>query len=754
MQAYTPLKDWYLAGYYPFTPILAASPETGVGSGCVTPRIPASVPGSVYADLLRAGLLEDPYFGRNSMLAEWVKDRFWVYETVFTPEKKQEGERVFLHLDGIDYHAHISLDGVKLAEHENMFVPLVLDITERITYGKETRLQVILEAAPDEMGQIGYTERTHTQKARYTYKWDFGTRLVGMGLWGEVYLEQIVAARVLDTAITFDGETLHVLAHTDAPAMLNFYLQKDGKTLAQVAAKDGDAVRIPIEAPQLWYPNGAGAQPLYTVITAVVGEGGEVLSRHSERIGLRTLAYRRCDGAREDALPYIPIVNGKEICIKGVNMVPMDLMTGTETGEKRRKLLSMVREMGCNLVRVWGGGIIECEDFYRICDEYGIMVWQEMPQSSSGISNQPSKDPHFLALLKETASYTAKARRNHPCLIFLSGGNELTDANGVPSTFADENLAMLKGIFDVLCPDILMLPTSASGPTEYGLPDPADNHDVHGPWKYAGVEGHYRLFNTSSIQLHSEFGVDGMTNEAILPSFLAKEDRKKIETVEGNLTWRHHGEWWDTYTYRDLPLFGEMQGELSTFITVSQYMQAEGLRYAVESNRRRQWQCAGSIIWQFNEPWPGVTGTNLVDYEGNPKTAYYFVQDAYAPFHVSLRYDKLVWGEGETFKGEAFLHDDTANPPCMSAGSCDALRITLLDEHGIPAASFASPHFSFLTSNLGRSFSLRIEAQKGEKKTANTYLFFLCSPAHPTASPSAVRSFLRGYFARKQAKQV
>ena len=161
------LTDWQLAGYYPFTPLLAQSAEIGMASGCVTPIIPATVPGSVYRDLFRAGLIPDPYFEQNSLLCEWVKDRFWVYQAEFTPSVRQsESERTVLRFEGIDYHAHIFVNGQSIGEHENMHVPFEADITALVRSGESNTVRVVLEAAPDEMGQIGYTDRTHTQKAR------------------------------------------------------------------------------------------------------------------------------------------------------------------------------------------------------------------------------------------------------------------------------------------------------------------------------------------------------------------------------------------------------------------------------------------------------------------------------------------------------------------------------------------------------------------------------------------------------------
>ena len=421
------MRTWNMAGYYPFTPLLARSAEIGQGSGCVTPVIEAKVPGSVYADLHRAGIIEDPYFERNSLNCEWVKDRFWVYGTEVTVRC---GMRTLLCFEGLDYHAHIFVGETKIGEHENMFVPFVADISHLVKGEGEVtlKIQVILEHAPDEMGQIGYTERTHTQKARYTYKWDFGTRLVGMGIWREAYVAQYPGARIGATRADWDAQRriLTYEAELDRPCQLTMLFSDEaGKVIftdETILAQGGKyRTTISIEQPALWYPNGAGSQPLYTAqLIAKTVEGDLYSDEKSERIGLRTVSYRQCEGAREDSLPYIPVINGKPIFIKGVNCVPMDLMTGCESDEKRRHLLTMIRDMGCNLIRVWGGGVIECEDFYRICDEYGLMIWQEMPQSSSGISNQPSHDRHFLALLAATCKQAAITKRNHPSLIFFS----------------------------------------------------------------------------------------------------------------------------------------------------------------------------------------------------------------------------------------------------------------------------------------------------------------------------------------------
>ena len=728
-----PLKNWTVAGSWPWTVMQGASVETGAKFSVVTPRIPARVPGSVYGDLERAGLIPDPYYEQNSLLCEWVANRFWSYCTSF-PKPETDGKRVRLVFRGIDYHAHVFLNDRKLAEHVGMYAPLAVDVTDSLRDGENT-LTVVLESAPDEMGQIGYTSRTWTQKARFGYKWDFGTRLVSLGLYDEVYLD-VCDDPLRDVRIRYEGGGR--LSVSAANPRFRAVLSFGGEEAARGETACG-TLTLTIPEPALWFPNGYGDQPLYDLTLS--SEDDE----KTFRVGLRTVAYRKPDCADPDVLPYVPVVNGIPVYIKGVNMTPLDHRTGEVTREWYDRLLTLARDAGVNLIRVWGGGVIESEDFYDLCDAYGILVWQEFIQSSSGIDNIPSKRPEFLKLLEQTARAVLPEKRNHVSLTYLSGGNELMDGHGIPSTFEDENLAMLKGIADELAPDVLMLPTSASGPTEWFDPEnPSRNQDIHGPWKYEGVRGHYALYNRSTILLHSEFGADGMSNIDSIRTVLSPENRK-VTTMAENLTWRHHGEWWDTYAYRERPLFGEID-DLEELCDLSQYLQAEGIRYAVEAHRRRAktakpailapgevfapavQENIGCIVWQLNEPWPNVSCTSMADYYGTPKLALLFWRDAQKPLRLTLRYDRLVWKPGEIFEGFAFLCDDHNTGADSVSVKVYGDGFSLLpgadsENLRIPAAlsgnrvSFAVPE--------GESFSVVCDAEKGGTMIRAVYLFLV-----------------------------
>ena len=668
------LTNWEMQGYWPFVPQYLQSAETGMPLMGVTDWISAEVPGSVYRDLLRAGEIKDPYYERNSLQCEWVANRWWVYRTHFylTPNPSKEYRLV---LTGVDYEASIYLNDIPIGNCKGLYKAFDRDITTFLHSDAENTLLVILKNAPEEMGQIGITEQTETLKTRFGYKWDFGTRLVNLGITGEAYIQEIDAFRMEDqqlvTSPQDDGRweltvISGVYSRLDGQAEWNAALLYKGQKVAskRVTAElcrgiNRIVIRLSVENPVLWWPNGYGTPALYT-LRLTIGKNGCADCSKEMYVGFRTREYRLPQGASSGTQPYWLYINQRPIYLKGVNMVPLDHLYGCIDEARYVRLLSQLQAAGVNLIRVWGGGLIESELFYSLCDKFGLMVLQDFPQSSSGINNVPSENPAFLELLQEAAQEAVKVKRNHVCLTFWCGGNELCDEQKRPINFQNSNVAMLKRIVEEQDPGTLMLPTTASGPLEYvDIQKPGLNHDVHGPWTSSGDEEYYTLYNCSDSMLHSEFGSEGMSNLATLKQIFSP-DHCKVTTVQKDLVWRHHGEWWDSYQ-RDSKVFGEFSEEdIKNFILCSQFMQAEGLRYALEANRRRMWRSVGSIIWVANEPWPNVTSNALIDYNGIPKLAYYAMQIAYRPQLAVLEYNKLVYNPGEIFKGRIHLINDKA----------------------------------------------------------------------------------------------
>lgn len=664
-------QTWQLKGFWPWVPLLGKSMETSADLLGVTDWIPASVPGGVHYDLYRAGLIEHPYRDLNSLHCEWVERRWWIYRTTLI-RPNAAGRNIELYFHGLDYEVEVYVDDRRLATHRGMFLPLALDLTALFAERERLELRLLFRGAPDEMGQIGRTSETFTQKSRFGYKWDFSTRLVNIGVWDDVQLrvhddwsfDEIAVHTDLDGTDGIVGLAVHSLRRAipaetaTAPRLIVTLHDPDGREVAREhlsAATDSAtpfAARLRVPSPRLWFPNGYGSQPLYRLQLQLVA-ADRVVDERTLEIGLRRIRYERNPGGPDDALPYTFVVNGRHLHIQGVNLTPLDHLYGNVTPAHYAWIVRCMRAAGVNLVRVWGGGVIEREEFYALCDRHGILIWQEFIQSSSGVDNVPSQRPEFLALLRETALTALRTRRHHPSLAVWSGGNELMSTPNVPSTFADSNLALLRELVRAHDPQRLFLPTSASGPVEYMTTQRGVMHDVHGHWKYQGPADHYALYGEADSLFHSEFGVDGCSDARSLRKFLSPAHQRPA-TVSESLVWRHHGEWWDTVP-RDRELFGAID-DLALASDCSQWIQAEGLRFILEANRRHQPRNSGSIVWQLNEPWPNTSCTSLVDYFGEQKLAYHWMRLAFAGLHASLDYRQLVHPPGTAFHGTLHLH--------------------------------------------------------------------------------------------------
>ncbi|GBG08388.1 hypothetical protein PAT3040_02969 [Paenibacillus agaridevorans] len=664
------LVEWKLKGFYPYVPLLGNSLETQQELMGMTDWLPAKVPGCVQNDLWKAGWIEDPYKDMNSLKCEWVENRWWMYRTHFSISVAPD-ESILLIFKGIDYKAHFYFNGHFLATHEGMFEPVELTIGSDLCQ-KDNELTVLFEHAPDEMGQIGYTSETHTQKSRFNYKWDFSTRLVPIGLWDDVYVKVIKSAYWGEVRLTtsFEEQTGNIRWYgaLKGPASASVHPSDEWVAIAEVVhngerlgkweafVQQSGSFEIDMAVPNisLWYPNGLGEQPLYQVKVTLY-QDGELIDEWMGRTGFHCLEWIPNEEAPADAFPYSVFINSSRMYIKGMNLTPLDMMYGAVTNDRYEDIVLKLKKANVNLVRVWGGGLIEKDIFYELCDEHGILIWQEFIQSSSGIDNIPSQKPGFMKMLERAAYSAITRKRNHISLACWSGGNELRDEHGIPSTVKDKNIALLQSMVQQLDPHRYFLPTSASGPNEFlSLDHPGKNYDVHGPWKYAGPVEQYRLYNGSDSLLHSEFGVDGLASYASILRFLSKAEQK-VQTMQENDVWRHHGEWWCTKDRED-EMFGGIN-DLQEFVVASQWTQAEGLRYALEANRRRKYRNSGSIVWQFNEPFPNVSCTSVIDYYHQPKMAYYWVRKAFANQHLSLKYDQLIIDSNTPFYPELYFHN-------------------------------------------------------------------------------------------------
>ena len=690
VQGWVP-QEWELVGV---RQIITANLDIGKMLHGETAAIPATVPGCVQADLLRNGIIDDPYLDLNSRNCEWAQHRNWLYRKAFTLPNDVQGKKLRLVFHGIDYSARVWLNGTLLGSHAGTFIPAEFDITGTAQFGRPNGLVVMVDPAPDVPGQVGYSNHVSALKPRFAYKWDFTTRLVQLGIWDDVdmvatgpaHIDNVfVQPEFLPTGVRVNVKTT-MLSAAAANARLAVALHLDGKEVAQaesvVALAQGETsscVALKIESPRLWWPNGLGGQPLYTAEVRLLGGDGAESDSRSETFGLREIAMVPNDNAPAGADPYVMAVNGRKVFLRGWNFVPVDHFYGLPNTEKYEWLVELARRANTNILRVWGGGIIEKTIFYDLCDHAGILVWQEMPQSSSGLSNEPPVGPEFLTVLKATARSALRRRRNHPCLAIWCGGNELADGLK-PLSITHPNLAAIAEVVREEAPHLVYRPTSPYGPAYDPVPEKFGtgvHHDVHGPWKYQGVQGQYDLFNGNDCLFHSESGAEACASEASICRCMPHSDRWPPDST--NRAWVHHAGWWVNADVIE-ENFGTLTS-LGSFVTATQFLQAEALRYVIESNRRRKFRCGGSMLWQMNEPWPNVSATTCVDWYGVPKPAYYFVARACRPRHISLKYPRLDWQPGSTFAAEMFVHNslDAIAGTVAACRICDVRGTVLFD---------------------------------------------------------------------------
>ncbi|HWG55583.1 MAG TPA: glycoside hydrolase family 2 TIM barrel-domain containing protein, partial [Gaiellaceae bacterium] len=474
--------------------------------------LPARVPGSVLDDLMRAGEVPDLYHERNSLLAEWVPERAWLYR------RRVSGGRV--RFEGVDHEAWVFVDGEEVGRHEGAFTPFEVDVPE----GEHT-LAVVVHPAPESEPQVGHTSKVRVHKPRMNYGWDFCPRMIHQGIWRPVLLDP-------------------------PPETFPHVRLADGVGTVEV---DGEVV-LRVDEPELWWPNGMGEQRLYEVRDLGI------------RVGFRTIELRPTEDAPDGALPYLLVVNGVPMQVNGWNWVPLDALYGVPRPEKLQSLLELARRANVNTLRVWGGGLIETSEFYEGCDRLGILVWQEFVQSSSGIENAPSPDPEWVELLRAEAREIVPRRRRHPSLAIWCGGNELWADDTSPA------IAALKEVVEELDPGRGWYPTSPTGPNH--------DHDVHGPWEHQGLRKHYEHYDTRTSLLHSEFGVQGMTNRRALDALVSPERRWPAD--RSNPVYEHLGAWWNNAEFVQRAFGGRIE-DVETMRRASQWLQYDGLRYAVEA---------------------------------------------------------------------------------------------------------------------------------------------------------------------------
>ena len=632
--------------------------------------ITANVPGNFELDFMREGLMDDIYFGDNTVKAQKNENLHLYYFTEFTYEK-QDGFDAFLCFEGVDTAAEIYLDGELLAFVENMFIAHRFPLKD-LADGEHTVLVHILPAAiyarqfdlPAMCYGLKYNhDAVQMRKSMSMFGWDIMPRIVSGGLWKAVSVEYVPQSRIVNPFTYVKGfdSVESVCLETDfriettAEYMYDFSVELTGRCKDSVFYKKyvpyTANVRIQqgVDNPYLWWPKNYGEPNLYDVEIVLYYKGVEV-DRVQYRTGLRHVWLRRtsCSGEKGD---FCFIVNGQRTFVLGTNWVPTDAFPSRHD-EYTLRALKLADDIGCNMIRCWGGNVYPSDEFYNYCDEHGIMVWQDF---ALACGHYPD-DKRICDLVREEVKEVAIRLRNHPSLTLWAGDNECDsfvsnygqDHNDEykPSSYLNPNQNVLTR--DVILREIrnhdATRPYLPSSPYideivyKYGFP--AEDH-LWGPRDY--FKGEY--YGNAEAHFASEIGYHGCPSPKSLEKYISAEQMPKnsIYDICDKPDWLAHAAGMETcveenpYAYR-LPLmisqverlFGSASADLGDFARQSQVSQAEAVKFFIERFRVEKGRRTGLLWWNIIDGWPQVSDA-VVDWYGVKKIAYGYIKRSQTP---------------------------------------------------------------------------------------------------------------------------
>jgi beta-mannosidase len=613
----------------------------------------ATVPGCVHTDLRRHQLIPDPFWGMNEEALHWIEDHDWEYRTTFTiPAALLDEEAVELVADGLDTVATVTLNGQRVAATENMFTgyrwnvkpllrrgrnELVIHFASAMSYIRTHRTGHQPKEFNDPVGRC-----TVIRKQQCQFGWDWGPRLVTAGIWRDIRLEAWTGNRLrsvvvrqrheADGSVTISAEP--ELARADPDIVCDLTLSLGGAEVARVDNSSVSTLKCRIENPALWWPHGHGAQPLYTITVQVRAVDGRPIGRWSRRIGLRTIALDRPTDQWGESFQFV--VNGRPLFAKGANWIPAHSFVTTLTRDDYRRDLQAATEANMNMVRVWGGGIYESEDFYDLCDELGLLVWQDF---MFACSLYPGDDA-FLASCREEADYQVRRLRHRASLALWCGNNEIFALN---TTELRQNAPLLRdyeALFHRVLPEIVAAADPATpywpsspwrGETDAGHPTGEKQGDTH-YWDVWHARHPVKDYEKHAFRFVSEFGMQSYSSPATNATFCPPDDTNVFGPVMENHQKNRAGNQiildYVSRRYR----FPKSQDDL---IYLSQLNQAYCMQVGVEHYRRLMPRCMGALYWQLNDCWP-VASWSSIEFTGRWKALHYVARRFFAPALVTV----------------------------------------------------------------------------------------------------------------------
>ncbi len=637
----------------------------------------ANIPGTVHTDLIANNNIKNPFYRLNEHDLQWIDKSDWEYKTTFNLTKEDLAKQhIEIEFKGLDTYAKIYLNDQLIQETDNMFRTYTLDLKPFVKE-KENTLKVVLESpinrgikkhdaidykipvSNNDLAEIGKVPEQKlvsifSRKAGYHFGWDWGPRLVTSGIWRSVTLRSWDNFKINDVFLRQKkiDSTARLTAQIELTAVKAFEKSMIEinvgdiivKTTEQSLKSGKNTLSIPFEIknPELWWPNGMGNQKLYTVNVKVTAN--KHTDSKSHRIGLRTIELI----TEKDSIGsnFYFKINGKATFMKGANYIPQDVFLTRVESKNYKHILTSAKEANMNMLRVWGGGIYENDEFYKLCDEMGLLIWQDFMFACAMFPG----DKAFLDNVKQEAIDNVKRLRNHTSIALWCGNNEILSAwenwgwkkdveKKQSKAVADTIWKAYTDIFHKILPEVVNEYDSdrrywASSPsTELGVPESFDKGDAHYWGVWWGKEP-FENYNVKIPRFMSEFGFQSFPELTTVNKYTIPEDHDIFSDVMKS----HQRSTIGNGTIEEYMLrHYRKPKDFSSFLYVSQLLQAYGITTGIEAHRKNRKRCMGSLYWQINDCWP-VASWSSIDYYGKWKALHYGVKKSFKK--TILSFDK------------------------------------------------------------------------------------------------------------------
>ena len=641
----------------------------------------AKVPGTVHTDLLDNQLIEDPFYRLNELDLQWIDKCNWEYETSFIVSKKELAhQNAQLTFNGIDTYAEVYLNDSLILQPQNMFLRHKLDCKAILKEGKNT-LKVMLHSpikkgvqqhdstnykvpiSANDLAELGEVENgkrvsAFMRKAPYHFGWDWGPRLVTSGIWRSVDLSfwsgpKITNSYIAQQALSEEAEflaTATIVSNTEESAQVEVHVNDKVLATQRLALKKGrQEVQIPflIAKPNLWWPNGMGAQFLYDVALKVVTKNSS--AKKEQKLGIRAVELVQQPDSIGSSFYFK--INGVPTFAKGVNYIPQDVFLPRVSKQKYRHLLESAAAANMNMIRVWGGGVYEDDYFYELCDSLGLMVWQDFMFACS----MYPKDKDLISSIYKEAIGNVSRLRNHPSIVLWCGNNEVLSAwkrwgweDQNKESQSEEIANLLWSAYDTIFHQVLpsavkkaapqALYWSASPSSSRGVKSSNNSGDMHYWGVWWGGEP-FSAYEKEIPRFMSEYGFQSFPEFEAIKKFTKPEDHDMYSTVMQSHQRSSIG---NKTIEKYLLYYYKKPKDFESLLYVSQLMQAHGIGLGAEAHRKNRARCMGSLYWQLNDCWP-VASWSSIDYYGKWKALHYTIKKVFAPVIVthSIEQDTL-----------------------------------------------------------------------------------------------------------------